>query len=79
MIFSDINPKAKNHWLTIPNKHIPTIIDIEKGDEALIGHMVEKSRDLAVSKGLKGYKLQFNVGEAGGQEVMHVHMHLLAN
>ena len=79
MIFPDVNPKAKNHWLVIPKKHIPTIIDLEKGDEQLIGHIFEKARDLAVQKELKGYKLQFNVGVAGGQEIMHVHMHLLAN
>lgn len=79
LIFPDINPKAKTHWLAIPKKHIETIIDLEKGDEALMGHMIEKARDLALKNDLKGYKLQFNVGAAGGQEVMHVHMHLLAN
>lgn len=79
MIFPDIHPKAKTHWLAIPKKHISTIMDLESGDEKLIGHIVEKSRDLAKKSNLTGYKLQFNVGKDGGQEVMHVHMHLLAN
>lgn len=79
MIFPDISPKAKIHWLAIPKKHIPTIMDLEPGDEKLMGHIVEKARDLAQKNDLKGYKLQFNVGKDGGQEVMHVHMHLLAN
>lgn len=79
MIFPDIHPKTKTHWLIIPKKHIPTIIELEKGDEALVGHMIEKARDLAKKSDLTGYKLQFNVGKDGGQEIFHVHLHLMAN
>ena len=79
VIFPDLYPKAKTHWLIIPKKHIPTIIDLEKGDEILVGHMIEKARDLALKGDLKGYKLQFNVGKEGGQEVFHVHLHLMAD
>ena len=79
MIFPDINPVAKTHLLVIPKKHIPTIADLEEGDEKIVGHMVKQAKDIAASKGLTGYKLQFNVGKDGRQEVFHIHLHLLSN
>lgn len=54
-------------------------MDLEDGDENIIGHMTRIARDVAKKQGLKGYKLQYNVGVHGGQEVMHVHMHLLGD
>lgn len=75
VIFPDIHPKANTHLLIIPKKHIPTIMDLEEGDEAIIGHMIKAVKDYAASHNIIGYKLQFNVGEGGGQEVYHVHMH----
>ncbi len=74
---NDINPKAPVHMLVIPHEHIPTISDLEEGQEALAGHMIKVARDLAHEKGCEGYKLQFNVHEKGGQEVFHIHLHLL--
>ena len=79
MIFHDIHPKARVHLLIVPKKHIPTVMDMNNGDFDVIGHMTRAARDVARGLGLEGYKLQFNVGEKGGQEVMHVHMHLMGN
>ncbi|MFA5948475.1 MAG: histidine triad nucleotide-binding protein [Candidatus Gracilibacteria bacterium] len=79
VIFKDINPKADTHLLCVPKKHIETIIDMEEGDEKIIGHIVNKAKELAKKLNLPGYKLQFNVGKDGGQEVFHVHMHLMSN
>ncbi|MBU1992403.1 MAG: HIT domain-containing protein [Patescibacteria group bacterium] len=76
---NDINPKAKTHILIIPNKHIHSIAKMEKGDETLIGHMVKIARDLAAERELRGYKLVFNVEKHGGQEIFHIHMHLLSD
>ncbi|MBT3865102.1 histidine triad nucleotide-binding protein [Candidatus Peregrinibacteria bacterium] len=76
VIFPDINPAAKTHLLVVPKKHIPTIADLEEGDEKIVGHMVKKAKDIAKEKGLTGYKLQFNVGKDGGQEIFHIHLHL---
>lgn len=77
--FNDINPKAKTHVLIVCRKHIPSIADMAEGDEKIIGHMINCAKEIARKLNLDGYKLQFNVGKAGGQEVFHVHLHLLSN
>ena len=79
VVFHDIYPKARIHLLIVPHKHISTIMDMEAEDEALIWHMTRVARNVASDLGLEGYKLQYNVGKKGGQEVMHVHMHLLGD
>jgi histidine triad (HIT) family protein len=79
MIFHDINPIAKTHLLIIPKKHIATIADLKPEDEKLVGHMVGKARDIAKERGIDGYKLSFNVGKGGGQEVFHIHLHLISD
>ena len=77
--FPDINPQTKVHILIVPTKHIPTIKDLEHEDEKLMGHLIGVARDIAKKENLEGYKLQFNVGEKGGQEVFHIHLHLMGN
>ncbi|MBL4694220.1 histidine triad nucleotide-binding protein [Candidatus Gracilibacteria bacterium] len=78
VVFASIDPKAKTHLLIVPRKHIRTIAEMEEGDEILVGHMVKIGKEVAAKLGLKGYKLNFNVGEGGGQEVFHIHLHLLS-
>ncbi|NNF04182.1 MAG: histidine triad nucleotide-binding protein [Rhodothermales bacterium] len=74
----DINPQAPVHLLVIPRKPIPTLDDVEDEDAALIGHMFMVARDLARSEGLAdGYRTVFNCGDRGGQEVPHLHLHIL--
>lgn len=77
MAFDDIAPKSRIHILLVPKKHIPTIADLEEGDEKVIGHLVKIAKELAVKHGCKAYNLQFNVGKDAGQIVFHVHLHLL--
>jgi histidine triad (HIT) family protein len=77
IVIHDIFPKSKIHLLIIPKKPIPTIADIEDTDQDLIGHLFLVARDMGKKLGLSGYKLQFNVGKDGGQEIMHIHLHLL--
>ena len=79
MIFPDINPAAKTHLLIVPKKHISSIAELETQDEALIGHMIGKARDIAKEKGIDGYQLLYRVGKEGGQEVFHIHLHLMSN
>jgi len=76
-VINDIAPKAPVHMLVIPHKHIPTISDLEEGEEKLAGHMIKVAKDMAHNAGVEGYKLQFNVHEKGGQEVFHIHLHVL--
>lgn len=77
--FRDINPVAPTHVLIIPNREIATVNDFEDADDHLIGHMVLVARRIAREEGVaeSGYRLIFNCNRDGGQEVMHVHLHLM--
>jgi histidine triad (HIT) family protein len=77
--FLDIRPAAPVHVLIVPHRVIPTVNDIADSDEALIGHMVIVARNLAKERGIaeNGYRLIFNCNADGGQEVYHLHLHLL--
>ncbi|MCO6440793.1 MAG: histidine triad nucleotide-binding protein [Nitrococcus mobilis] len=77
--FRDINPKAPVHILIVPNKVIPTVDDIDDADERLVGHMILVARDLARREGIAadGYRLLVNCNRHGGQEVYHLHLHLM--
>lgn len=77
--FRDIQPKAPTHILIVPNRVIPTVDDIDEADQALLGHLFVVARELARREGIAadGYRLIVNCREHGGQEVYHLHMHLL--
>jgi len=79
LAFEDINPQAPVHILIIPKKHIPTINDIEESDRELVGELVHTAKEIAVEKGIEsnGYRLIFNCNKDAGQEVFHIHLHLL--
>ncbi len=77
--FRDINPKAKTHFLIVSVKHIPSVAEMESGDENILGHMINCAKKIAEDFSIPGYRLQFNVGKDGGQEIFHVHLHLLSN
>lgn len=76
--FRDIAPQAPTHILIVPNKLIPTAADVTSEDEVALGRMFVVAKKLADLEGLeKGYRLIVNCNEHGGQEVYHLHMHLL--
>jgi histidine triad (HIT) family protein len=79
MAFRDIRPQAPTHLLVIPKRHIATINDTADGDAQLLGNMVLRAKKLAESEGFSdiGYRLVFNINSGGGQEVYHIHLHLL--
>lgn len=79
MAFHDIHPKAKHHLLIIPKKHIESLINAQESEQTLIGHLVWNAKKIAVSMGLQGYQVRLHVGEKGGQEIPHLHFHLLAD
>ncbi len=79
VIFKDINPKAKIHLLIVPKHHLPSISEIEEQDKNLLGHLLFCAKKIGEQLTLDGYKLQINVGESGGQEIFHIHVHLMAN
>ena len=77
--FNDTHPLAPIHVLVIPKKHIASINDIEEKDRLLMGKMVFAARNIAQDLGAAegGYKLLLRVGKNGGQEVDHIHLHLI--
>jgi histidine triad (HIT) family protein len=77
MAFRDIHPKAPTHILIIPKKHIVSIMEITKEDLPILGHMLEVANLVGKQEGLKAYKLVINNGKDAGQEVLHLHMHLI--
>ncbi len=77
--FRDINPAASTHILIIPNKYIPTVNDVQEEDEKLLGRMIRVAKQLAAEEGIaeNGYRLIINCNQHGGQEVYHLHLHLI--
>ncbi|BBP44814.1 histidine triad nucleotide-binding protein [Thiosulfatimonas sediminis] len=79
IVIHDINKKARVHLLIIPKKEIPTLFALTPQDKDLMAHMMLLLPQLASAQGLDGFKTQINTGESGGQEVFHLHIHLLGN
>lgn len=80
LAFRDINPQAPVHILIIPKIEIPKVTDIKGSEHAtLLGEMYDAANKLAAEEGLAkdGFRLVMNCGNNGGQEVYHLHMHLL--
>jgi len=79
LAFHDISPQAPTHILFIPKKYIPTADDIKEEDAALIGKLFVAAAKVARERGIAkdGYRLIINCREHGGQEVYHLHLHLL--
>ncbi|MDE0807345.1 MAG: HIT domain-containing protein [Longimicrobiales bacterium] len=77
--FRDIQPRAPVHILIVPNKTIRTMDDVKQEDEATLGRMLRIAADIARNEGLgkNGYRLIINCKEHGGQEVYHLHMHIV--
>ncbi|MCK5872600.1 MAG: histidine triad nucleotide-binding protein [Methylococcales bacterium] len=77
LAFRDINPQAPVHILIIPKVHIATLNDLE--DDVLAGQLLQTATRLAEQEGLSanGYRTVINCNQDGGQEVLHLHLHLL--
>ncbi len=75
----DINPKAPTHILVIPRDPIETVDDVPEEKKVLLGHLTWVATELARREGLakEGYRLVWNFRENAGQEVPHIHLHLL--
>jgi histidine triad (HIT) family protein len=78
-IFKDIKPAAPVHLLIVPNRHIPSVQEMDASDEALLGKLFSAAKMAAEISGIEasGYRLIVNSGTDAGQEVFHLHMHLL--
>jgi histidine triad (HIT) family protein len=76
VVFHDIRPLAKVHFLIVPKTHIETLKDCTPEHQPLLGKMMLLAAKLAAEQGLVGYKTVMNVGREGGQEVFHIHLHV---
>ncbi|MDT8370936.1 MAG: histidine triad nucleotide-binding protein [Gammaproteobacteria bacterium] len=76
--FKDINPKASVHILVIPKRHIDSLDHLDQSQQDLMGYMTLKLPEIARSQGLNnGFRTIINTGPDGGQEVGHLHFHIL--
>lgn len=77
--FRDIAPQAPTHILIIPNKFIPTVNHVTAEDEQALGRLFIVAAKIAKEEGIaeNGYRLIMNCNQHGGQEVFHIHMHLV--
>ena len=76
VVFKDINPKADIHLLVVPRKHIESLN--ESDDEVLLGKLMMTVKETAKKLGIKSYKTIINTGKEAGQEVFHLHIHILS-
>ena len=79
LAFGDIRPIAPVHVLVIPKKHIESIQNLSEEDINLVGHLILAGKKVAekMNTSEKGYKMLFRIGEWGGQEVNHIHLHVI--
>lgn len=80
LAFRDINPQAPTHILIIPKIEIPTVRELKKKEHAaLLGEMIDAANEIAKLEKISedGFRLVINCGDNGGQDVYHLHMHLL--
>lgn len=79
IVVNDLYPKAKLHLLLIPKIHVESISHLEDSHSDLMWKLFLLARDIAKERWIDWYRLQFNVGKWWWQEIMHIHLHFLAN
>jgi histidine triad (HIT) family protein len=79
LAFDDVRPKAPVHVVVIPKKHIEKVSDLSDADSGLAAGMILAANRAAKKKGISqsGYRLVINCGRDAGQEIFHLHMHML--
>ena len=80
LAFKDINPVTPIHVLVIPKKHFKDVLDVKEEDKEIIADLFQSINKIAKTLGIEkyGFRIVNNCGEDAGQEVMHLHFHLLA-
>lgn len=77
VVFNDIHPKAPVHMLVVPRVHVDSLNELE--DKSLMGELLYGVKEAAKKAGLKAYRTQINTGKEAGQEVFHLHIHVMGN
>lgn len=78
VVFNDIHPKANTHVLVTSKKHIPSLNALTDDDIKLMGHMVRLLPEIAKQLNIKSFRTIVNTGKESGQEIDHLHFHLLS-
>ena len=76
VVFKDINPKADTHLLVVPRLHVESLNELN--DKNLLGELMMTVKSVTEKLGIKSYKTLINTGKEAGQEVFHLHIHILA-
>ena len=76
VVFKDINPKADTHLLVVPRLHVESLNELN--DKDLLGELMMTVKSVTEKLGIKSYKTLINTGQDAGQEVFHLHIHILA-
>ncbi len=79
LAFDDIRPQAPTHTLIIPKAHYPSLNEVPAEAADVLAHILFKARDIAASKGIAqtGYRVVLNTARDSGQDVLHIHFHIL--
>ncbi|MDP2759753.1 MAG: histidine triad nucleotide-binding protein [Sideroxyarcus sp.] len=78
LAFHDIHPVAPVHFMLVPKQHIVSLLEVEPSQQALLGKMLLLASKLAREQGLQsGFRTVINSGEGGGQEIFHLHIHVI--
>ena len=76
VVFKDINPKADTHLLVVPRVHVESLNELD--DEELLGKLMMTVKETTKKLGIKSYRTVINTGKEAGQEVFHLHIHILS-
>ena len=76
VVFKDINPMADTHLLVVPRLHVESLNELN--DKELLGELMMTIKNTTQKLGIKSYKTVINTGKEAGQEVFHLHIHILA-
>lgn len=79
IVFNDIKPMARIHFLIVPKQHIESLKSCDAAHQHLLGKMLLLAPKLAKEQGLQGFKTLINTGREGGQEVFHIHIHVFGS
>lgn len=76
IVFNDIKPMARVHFLIVPKLHIDSLKECDETHQSLLGKMLLLAPKRANEQGLQGFKTLINTGREGGQEIFHIHVHV---
>ena len=76
VVFNDINPKANTHLLVVPKLQVESLNELD--DIELLGQLMNVVKKVTKQEGIKSYRTVINTGQEAGQEVFHLHIHILS-